>query len=171
MNCKICDDLQKNEVIYYDDQVIITSALDPFIFGHLQIFSRKHYSIFEQVPDSEAMYLFNIANRLSMILFDSLHSQGTNIFVQNGVPAGQSIAHFSIHIIPRKENDSLNLIWNPKQAKAEDLESTLKRITDVILPEETQPVVAVKEPKPVEVIKQEKGEKENYLLKQLRKLP
>jgi diadenosine tetraphosphate (Ap4A) HIT family hydrolase len=44
-----------------------------------------------------------------------LGAEGTNIMINEGVPAGQRHAHAMIHIIPRKKDDGLNFEWPQKQ--------------------------------------------------------
>src|SRR3989338_5285393 len=82
---------------------------------------KNHYPILEQVPDIEIGRLFQASNKISSAIFESLGVQGTNIFVANGIPAGQTVAHFTINVIPRKENDGINLQWQPKQLNEEEI--------------------------------------------------
>jgi histidine triad (HIT) family protein len=77
--------------------------------GHTFIIPKSHYPIIEQVPDEDIGQLFSLANKVSVALFDLIGAEGTNIFVSNGIPAGQTVAHFLINVVPRKQNDgSLN---------------------------------------------------------------
>jgi diadenosine tetraphosphate (Ap4A) HIT family hydrolase len=50
-----------------------------------------------------------VSKALSHVLLNSLKAGGTNIFIANGVAAGQRAQHFMLHIIPRKEKDGVNL--------------------------------------------------------------
>jgi len=60
-----------------------------------------------QVPDNIITHLYLVAQKLSNVLLRSLKLSGTNIFVANGLVAGQKAQHFMMHIIPRKEGDGL----------------------------------------------------------------
>jgi len=118
--------------------------------------------------------MFNIANKLSSAVFEAIGAKGTNIMVQNGVEAGQLVPHFAIHIIPRNENDNINFQWQPRQLTQEEMstvELKLKQGAESIGQFETE---EKKEPVEVEkkvekIKKKEKGE--NYLLKQLERIP
>ena len=77
-------------------------------------------------------HLFNLVNKLSSILFDSLNAQGTNIFVANGQAAGQLIPHVVVNIIPRFNNDKLNLFLEHKKTSEEDLDNILNKIKEKI---------------------------------------
>ena len=58
-------------------------------------------------------------------------AQGTNIFVSNGVSAGQSVAHFTVNVIPRKEGDNVNLEWKPIQLSEEEMSTAELKIKEV----------------------------------------
>jgi hypothetical protein len=59
-----------------------------------------------------------------------LGAHGTNIFITNGVSAGQTIAHFAINVIPRKEGDNINLQWKPKQLSEEEMSTVELKIKE-----------------------------------------
>src|SRR3989338_3360521 len=89
--------------------------------GHAFIIPKGHYPIIEQVPDEDMGALFSLANKVSVALFDLIGAEGTNIFVSNGIPAGQTVAHFLINVVPRKQNDGINFQWKPKQLSEEEI--------------------------------------------------
>lgn len=177
--CEFCEIVKGNEeadIIYEDDKVMAVLNLKPASPGQILLFTKEHYPIMEQVPDSEVTHVFKIANKLSTVLFETLNIQGTNIIVQNGTAAGQFIPHFSVNIVPRSENDGLNFQWEPKKLSKDELETAqlqLKEHTENIHPsmfgrekEKPKPKTE-KQEKPVKL----KGEKENYLIKQLTRIP
>ncbi|MFH1682961.1 MAG: HIT family protein [Candidatus Woesearchaeota archaeon] len=176
MGCDYCDiakEKVRSQVVYEDDKVIAVVADLASSPGQVRLFPKEHHTILELMPDSLAHHLFRIANKLSIALFESLGAQGTNIVIQNGTAAGQTIPHFCINIIPRAEGDGLNLQWKPKQLLEEELDTAYLALKD-----EGDKLVLGKEEKKREVFKDkktemvvEKQDEENYLLKQLRRVP
>lgn len=172
--CKICEIIkEKKELIYQDKYVFAALASEPASPGHIILFPKKHYPILEQVPDYVVAHLFQIANKLSIAIFETIGCHGTNIIIQNGLAAGQKIPHVSLHIIPRKENDGLNLQWIPKQFSEEEMSTVELKIK-----EETKNIGGFEKEQKKEAIKLDKkqtekisNEEENYLIKQLRKIP
>lgn len=138
MSCDVCDGKLNNSIIYENDNIIITLANNPCTSGHVQIFPRKHFTIIEELPSELLNYMSLAANKISMILFESLKVHGTNILVQNGIPAGQNIPHMSMHIIPRRSDDGLKIDWDMKQASAESLENMQRIISEGVSVEETE---------------------------------
>ena len=166
MKCNYCEKIERK---IYEDEVCIGFLNDkPSAPGHVILIPKEHFTILEQVPESIVGHLFNISNQLSSILFEVLEAQGTNVIVQNGIGAGQTQAHVSLHIIPRKENDGLNFQWKPKELSEEEkgvVELKLKKSCSGII---TGGEVTSKEIKVQEV---EKPEKTEWIEKALFRIP
>ena len=90
--------------------------------------------------------------------------------------AGQTIPHFVIHIIPRSEGDGLNFQWEPKQPSKEEVSKAV-----LLIKEQTSnihPTGFQKEKREIKIdrdqvkkIEEPSSKEENYLIKQLRKIP
>jgi len=134
-SCLICQ-IIANKVpsykIYEDDLILAILDVNGANPGHCFVIPKNHYPIIEQVPDQELAQLFSVANKISSSIFEKLKMQGTNIFVANGIPAGQTVAHFLINVIPRKENDGINLQWKPKQLTEEEMSTVELKLKDQI---------------------------------------
>lgn len=169
--CQIIGDNLPAKKIYEDDLVMAVLDVNGSNPGHCFVMPKNHYPIIEQVPDIEIGRLFQVSNKLSSAIFESLGAQGTNIFVANGIPAGQTVAHFTINVIPRKENDGINLQWLPKQLSEEEMstvELKLKEQTKNIGNfEKEEKKARVHAPK-TKIVSE--GEEE-YFSKQMRRLP
>lgn len=136
-NCEVCMAInqKKGMAIYEDDKVVAMIDENPAAFGHLAVMPKNHYPIIEQVPDYTINHLFQIANKLSVVLFESAEIQGTNILINNGIAAGQDLAHFMVNIIPRKEGDGINFLWQPKQMSEEEMSTV-----ELVLKENAQSI-------------------------------
>ncbi len=155
MDCTICDSENNKNVLFEDDSVKVLLALSPSTSGHIQIFPKKHYTILEQVPEEDLGKLMSYANKMSMILFELFKVHGTNIIINNGVPAGQKLPHFSVDVIPRRTDDGLKLDWELKQASPESLES-MHRIIGEGMNAPSQPTLELPSPSQEQSIPTEK---------------
>ena len=176
--CLICQ-IVANKVpsykIYEDDLILALLDVNGANPGHCFVIPKNHYPIIEQVPDQELVNLFSIANKISSALFENLKVQGTNIFVANGIPAGQTVAHFVINIIPRMENDGINLQWKPKQLTEEEMSTVELKLKEGIqninmgkVEEIKKPEAAAETPKASPI---SDDDEEDYIAKQLRRIP
>ncbi len=131
MDCAYCK-LKKIEEakIFEDEEIIVAVNPFPIIEGEIIIFTKKHYTILEEIPDKIIEKIGLYSKYFSMILFESLKAKGTNIYAENGNSAGQIIPHFSINLIPRWKDDNINFSWIPKQIPQDIFENTLKKLKE-----------------------------------------
>lgn len=178
MNCEYCEILQKKkyaELLYEDDEIAIVIKDLVSIPGQITIIPKEHYTILELVPDQILQKCARLANKVSITIFEAMGCQGTNILVQNGTAAEQKVPHFAVEVIPRKENDGLNLQWNPKELSEDERETAfllLKEEADklVDIGKKKKAELKVEVPKEQAKLKDEEG-KDNYLIKGLRRRP
>ncbi len=169
MNCLLCA-LAKTQSVFETEQVVVIVAPKPACMGHLIVLPKQHYPILEQVPENVVAELFDVANKLSMVLFQGLKAQGTNVLIQNGLPAGQADPHVSLHVLPRFPNDGIDFTWKPLSVNDEQLdltEKTLKGATDMVGVVE-QPKA---KPREEEKVPEQEATEEDLELKHLNRIP
>lgn len=173
--CEFCSLIKKkSNKIYEDEHIFVMHAPKPATFGHVLVLPKNHAMIIEQIPDYEVTEIFEKINKISTAVFESIGAHGTNIILQNGVAAGQSHSHLMIHVIPRRENDGIDFTWQPKQMSEEEMstiELKLKEAAKNIGVFEQKPEKPIEMDKEVEQIKEPEGDEENYLIKQLERIP
>jgi len=174
-NCLLCQ-IISNKIpsykIYEDDICMAILDVNGAIPGHSFIIPKNHYPIIEQVPDEEMGHLFTVSNKISGAIFENLQVQGTNIFVRNGIPAGQQVAHFMINVIPRKENDNINLQWPTKQLSEEEMSTIELKLKDQIgsigVSKQTtkkEKILAIPKHEPI------LDEEDDYFISQINRIP
>lgn len=172
MTCKACDWVkEKKNSVYEDEKVFALLAPKPAVPGHVIVVPKQHAPILEHVPDFVIAPMFVQANKLSTKAFELLGAEGTNLLINNGVPAGQNTNHAVLHVIPRRQNDGLNLQWTPTKIPDDEmsaLEEAIKNETKGIGEFEKEPKKPVELKKPEKI---EESEEEDYLLRQLERLP
>jgi histidine triad (HIT) family protein len=76
--------------------------------GHTIVIPKKHVN---NIFDCDVNTLTNLMNTVKLIsnhYVDNCGYQGINLLNANGVAAQQSVPHFHIHMIPRKNNDGID---------------------------------------------------------------
>lgn len=165
-----------NEIIIQDEDVIILTPKRAIAKGHLIITTVNEYHILEEVPPLLISKMFQISNKLSSILFDSMKCHGTNILIQNGPSSGQINSRFCINIIPRYDKDDLKLDWNPTSIPPEKLQLAQTKFADVDEEEKEKKYieeqkVKAEEKKKTKVIKSDEDKKKrNYYIRSLEKV-
>jgi len=168
---------EKSFKVFEDDKVIAVLHNEPAGQGHLLLFGKEHSPIIETIHDSLLGHMFNVANKLSTVVFEKMNAQGTNILINNGVAAGQELNHFTINVIPRWQNDGLNFDWMPKKQSDDEMSTAALLLNEntkdiTVEKEKKTEVIEERAPEKIEQVKKtdEKGV-ENYLIRQLDRLP
>ncbi|MBT5021630.1 HIT family protein [Candidatus Woesearchaeota archaeon] len=178
-SCPYCDLIQNEQfpLLYEDEIAVAFLTPTPHVAGHTIVCTKKHISILEQLPDDIAGHLFDLANRLSSIIHTALNTDGTNILVNNGPTANQDVPHFSINILPRRKNDGYKFDWNKRELNNElmlEIHNRIKTQLDKNIKnrkEEKEENIIIANQNKDQDKKQNKDDEENYLLKQLQRVP
>ena len=80
------------------------------------------------MDDKTAAHVFQVAVKVANAINDSLHPVGLNVVQNNGEAAGQTVFHFHMHIIPRHNDDTVNVGWEKHKVSSE----RIKDITDEV---------------------------------------
>lgn len=171
IDCQTCQTIQSASLTLFEDEsVVALVSPEPVSAGHIIVVPKKHHPILEAVPDAVMRRIAVVATKLSTAAFEALGAQGTNLLIQNGLPAGQSKPHVQVSIIPRRDGDNLQLEWKPGQVSEDEsgkAEVYLKEASGSI------GVFEKEAPKPLEEKTADTPEisESDYRVRQLRRIP
>ena len=173
--CQIIEGKVPSKKLYEDDGIIAVLDINGANPGHAFVMPKEHHTILEQVPNDIIGKLFQVSNMISTAIFESLEIQGTNLFVTNGIAAGQVTAHFMINVIPRKEGDGINLQWPPKQLTEEEMSTVELQLKEGVQNIGDVSDAAVSAEAEKETVKEPVNEtildEDDYMFKQLNRIP
>ncbi|GHU75425.1 protein hit [Clostridia bacterium] len=118
MECIFCKIIAKTipaYVLYEDDDFIVILDKFPSVLGHSLIIPKTHSKDFFDLPEETAAKVLPLAKRIAERLKKATDCEGLNVLQNNGEAAGQTVAHYHIHLIPRYEYDKININWTPSQ--------------------------------------------------------
>ncbi|MFO8016933.1 MAG: HIT domain-containing protein [Candidatus Woesearchaeota archaeon] len=113
--CHIISGKVASKKVFEDDKCTAVLDINPANPGHVLLMPNEHYAIMPLIPDDVMGHLFMVTKGISHACLKAFKAQGTNIFIANGVAAGQKAQHFMIHVIPRKDDDGLTNFELPKK--------------------------------------------------------
>jgi histidine triad (HIT) family protein len=96
--------------------------------GHLKILLEKERQ-FRDLSREESEHLFYVASSCAVADFEVLGAQGSNVILKSGKSMDNEDGSLSIHILPRFENDGLDLMQKP-MAKKPNLDDIAAKISD-----------------------------------------
>lgn len=126
--CQIIEEKIPSKKIYEDELIIGILDINPAAKGHVLVMPKEHYPIMPIIPPETFKQLFNKTKQIDKGIKDALLCKETTIFIANGGAAGQQSNHFMLHIIPRENDDALELLdIQEKEAPAGDVREVVKK--------------------------------------------
>ena len=120
--CKIISGEIPSTTIYEDDEFKIILDRFPANKGHALILPKKHYANIFEMDEDTAAKLFALAVRTAKTIKIALKIKNMNILQNNGPLAGQTVNHFHLHLIPRYDNDNIDIKWSVIDLTDQDME-------------------------------------------------
>jgi len=152
--CHIISGKVASKKIYEDDKVLAILDINPANPGHILLLIKEHYQIMPQIPDDEISHIFMVAKAISHVCLKALKAQGTNIFIANGMIAGQKAPHFMLHIIPRANVDEIKIFDLPEKDIPDDVSEQIRsgltnKINELFGIKTEEPIIFDKKPEKV----------------------
>jgi histidine triad (HIT) family protein len=117
-----------SEMIDSDERTVAFMDINPATAGHALVVPRAHsVGLLEIGPDDLSATVM-AAQRLSRRMKDVLGADGINLINACGAAAWQTVFHFHIHVVPRYEDDPLELPWIPEPGDSDEIAATAARL-------------------------------------------
>ncbi len=129
--CKIANGDIPSATLYEDEEFRVILDLGPASKGHALILPKEHYPNLYELPDELAGKAILLAKKMAVKMTKALDCDGFNVVQNNGEPAGQTVFHFHMHLIPRYKNDQAGFGWNVGELSEADREDILSRVRAV----------------------------------------
>ena len=110
-----------SEQIESDERTVTVMDINPATPGHVVVVTRTHAENLSDLDDDDLLAAMQAARRAVDRMRATLHPAGFNILHNIGRAAWQSIFHFHVHVVPRYEDDPLELPWVPEPADPAEL--------------------------------------------------
>jgi histidine triad (HIT) family protein len=119
--CKVIAGEISGEIVDSDDHTVTVMDINPATRGHVVVIPREHAADLADVSDEDMVATMHAVRRIVARMRETLDPAGFNILSNMGRAAWQSIFHFHVHVIPRYEDDPLQLPWLPEPADPDEL--------------------------------------------------
>jgi histidine triad (HIT) family protein len=110
----------------------------PVVPGHVLIAPVRCVALFEDLTEDEKKAIFSLRDQLKVALTKVFQAEGFNYAWNEGKLAGQSVPHFHLHILPRKDGDAGITEYEPRKflyrpgSREETPESELRAVSKLI---------------------------------------
>ena len=103
--CPFCALTESRKTIIESESAYAIYDKFPVSPGHSLIIPKRHCVDYFDLSSDEQSACWNLINQIKEILDKSFRPDGYNIGINNLVPAGQTLLHVHIHLIPRYIGD------------------------------------------------------------------
>ncbi len=126
--CKIIKGQVPSNTAYEDEDFKVILDNGPANKGHLIMLPKRHCTNLFDLDEISAKGALQVAQKVARVLQKELNCDGINILQNNGEAAGQSVFHFHIHIIPRYNQDQVNITWKQVEYQADQAKELAEKI-------------------------------------------
>lgn len=114
--------------LYEDEDVLAFLDLFPQSYGHCLVIPKNAQARnLLEIDDANLAKLMVVVRKLAQAVVDELEPSGVQVAQFNGAPAGQTVFHIHMHIVPRYEGEQLG-IHAAKQGDADQLRELQARL-------------------------------------------
>ncbi len=107
--CKIIKKEAKADIIFEDEMFLAFKPLKPITEGHVLLVPKNHFENLFDIDDEILKNLIITGKKIASGMIKENNATGVNLLHASGKDAQQSILHFHLHIVPRRQNDGLDL--------------------------------------------------------------
>ena len=112
--CKIVKKDSPASIIFEDSSSMVIEPLDPVSKGHVLVIPKEHFVNILDADDEVLSHLIILAKRIGKEALERNNAQAMNLLHAAGKEAQQSVSHLHFHVVPRYENDGLDLWFRNK---------------------------------------------------------
>ena len=126
--CKILAGEIPSTVVDEDERTVSFMDINPGTRGHALVIPRAHAKDLLEIDAEDLHACAMAAQRLARKAMDNLGATGVNLVNSCGAAAWQTVFHFHVHVIPRYENDPLQLPWVPAPGDPDEIAAAAEEL-------------------------------------------
>jgi histidine triad (HIT) family protein len=129
--CQIVHKTAPAHVVCEDERTLVFMDLFPVAHGHTLIIPKAHCDdLFDSDPD-DLRAVMDASHRVAQAIDRVLTPAGLGVYQLNRAPAGQTVFHYHMHLIPRQLGEGL-LIHSRVRGDPARLAEVAKQLGDAV---------------------------------------
>jgi histidine triad (HIT) family protein len=114
--------------VHEDEHTVAFMDIGQVNPGHVLVAVKAHAENIYALDEAQAAAAFRAAARVAKAIRAAFSPAGLSVYQANGKPAGQTVLHFHLHLVPRHDGDGMALTWPVKNPPRERLEEYAAKI-------------------------------------------
>jgi histidine triad (HIT) family protein len=115
-------------IVDEDEHTVAFMDIHPWTRGHALVIPREHHKNLYEIPDEALAQTMRAAKRLALRVRDNLGADGVNLLNSTERAAWQTVFHFHVHVIPRYEDDPLELPIRPQEGDPDEIKQDAEKL-------------------------------------------
>jgi len=131
-DCVFCRIVAKQipaTVVHEDEHTLAFMDIGQVNPGHVLVALKAHAENLYALDEAQAAAVARTSVRVARAIRDAFAPAGLSVYQANGEPAGQTVFHYHVHLLPRHKGDGMELTWpvkNPPRAALEDYAARIR---------------------------------------------
>ena len=126
--CRIVAGQIPSTRVYEDEHTLAFMDIGQVNPGHVLVAVKKHAENLYALEEAQAAAVARTCARVARAIGAAFSPAGLSVYQANGKPAGQTVFHYHVHLLPRHEGDGMELTWPVKNPPREKLEEYAAKI-------------------------------------------
>ena len=126
--CKIIAGEIPSFKLFEDENTLAFMDINPASTGHALVIPKEHAADVHAVSAAAISQTVKTAKMIALAIDRTLNPDGLNLLQCNGPAAAQSVMHFHMHVLPRREGDELKLNWGLEPGDMDAIDALAERI-------------------------------------------
>jgi diadenosine tetraphosphate (Ap4A) HIT family hydrolase len=118
--------------IYEDDGYLAILDVRPFTRGHTLVIPKRHTVDLTDTPPQTLADMVTIGQRIARAARATELADATNIAINDGRPAFQTVLHIHLHVLPRRNGDKLSVAKGMLLRRDPDREATAQILREAV---------------------------------------
>ncbi len=118
--------------IYENDNYLAILDIRPFTRGHTLVIPKRHTVDLTDTPPETLAGMAAIGQRIARAARSTELADATNIGINDGRAAFQSVFHIHLHVLPRRDGDKLSVAKGMLLRRDPDREATARILRDAL---------------------------------------
>lgn len=118
--------------IYEDDGYLAFLDIRPFSRGHTLVVPKRHTVDLTDTPPETLADMVAIGQRIAKAARSTELADATNVGINDGAAAFQSVMHLHLHVLPRRNGDKLSMAKGMLLRRDPDRETTGQILRDAL---------------------------------------
>ncbi len=126
--CRIVAGQIPSTRVFEDEHALAFMDLGQVNPGHVLVAVKKHAENIYELDDAQAAAIARASAHVARAIREAFNPEGLSVYQANGKPAGQTVFHYHVHLVPRHAGDGMELIWPAKNPPRERLQEYAGKI-------------------------------------------